>query len=236
MWAASLLQISGDLKYLFSSERHCRGTFPPGVYWQQNKLKITLVCFELKVFLNENKQRCSYVLLNILFLANENIFALYAVALQNVILSYLIWSFRQGPELFIALWTLWSHHALFYFVFFLIKGLGCKSMLISGIRNLVKNFANESSCALIKGRWTQTLHNISKVPLLLLTHNCPTCLGDTGMSSRDSKKKKKPHPLFCIILSRSREGQVWVIFPVSPSHFVYHSNANLVPLSMREQE
>lgn len=131
MWAASLLQISGDLKYLFSSERHCRGTFPPGVYWQQNKLKITLVYFELKVFLNENKQRCSYVLLNILSLANENIFALYAVALRNVILSYLIWSFRQGPELFIALRTLWSHCALFYFVLFLIKGLGCKSMLMS---------------------------------------------------------------------------------------------------------
>lgn len=27
-----------------------------------------------------------------------------------------------------------------------------------------------------------------------------------------------------------------LIFLVSPSHFVYHSNENLVPLSMREQE
>lgn len=31
-------------------------------------------------------------------------------------------------------------------------------------------------------------------------------------------------------------GQVPLIFLVSPSHFVYHSNENLVPLSMREQE
>lgn len=44
----------------------CKTTFPPGVYWQQNKLKITLVCFELKVFINQNKQHCSNVLAHFL--------------------------------------------------------------------------------------------------------------------------------------------------------------------------
>lgn len=36
-----------------------------------------------------------------------------------------------------------------------------------------------------------TRNNISKVELLLLTYNCPKCLGDTQMSSRGRLKKKE---------------------------------------------
>lgn len=43
---------------------------------------------------------------------------------------------------------------------------------------------------LYKGAVNTTPHTISKV-LLVRTHNCPTCLGDTRMSSWETKRKEK---------------------------------------------
>lgn len=81
-------------------------------------------------------------------------------------------------------------------------------MLIWRTQDLVKNFTDESSCALIKGQWTQHCITLRGVELLLLTHNCPTCLGDTQMSSRDTKKKSSPLVLhntqLCMAAGRGR--------------------------------
>lgn len=79
----------------------------------------------------------------------------------------------------------------------------------------VKNFADESIRPADKRTVNATLHNISKVELLLLTPNCPTCLGDTQMSSRDTKNLQ---PLFCIMLSFARrQGGAGVSEPSSVS-------------------
>lgn len=117
-------------------------------------------------------------------------------------------------------------------VLFLSPAFSSKSMLIWRTQGLCEELCRWKYPHADKRTVNATLHNISKVELLLLTPNCPTCLGDTRMSSRDTKNL---HPLFCIIRRRGGAG-VTGSLPVSPSHFVYHSNDNLVPLSMRDQE
>lgn len=74
------------------------------------------------------------------------------------------------------------------------------SMLIRRTQDFVENFADESGRPRDERQSrAQTLNDISKVELLLLTHNCPTCLGDTRMSSQDTKKIRGAS--FCIIVS-----------------------------------
>lgn len=162
---------------------------------------------------------------NILTRTNECIFTLCTLPHQYFILSYLIWLLRHGPELFIT-WTHRGRRAL------LSPAFSSKSMLIWRTQGLCEELCRWKYPHADKRTVNATLHNISKVELLLLTPNCPTCLGDTRMSSRDTKNL---HPLFCIIRRRGGAG-VTGSLPVSPSHFVYHSNDNLVPLSMRDQE
>lgn len=90
-----------------------------------------------------------------------------------------------------------------------------KSMLIWRTQGLCEELCRWKYPHADKRTVNATLHNISKVELLLLTPNCPTCLGDTQMSSRDTKNL---HPLFCIILSFARrQGGAGVREPSSVS-------------------
>lgn len=159
---------------------------------------------------------------------------LYTLAHHYFISPYLIWLFRQGPELFISLVTLRPLCFFFFFCFWLRAPVG-KSMLMWRTQDLEKNFADESSRAPIKGQWTQHRITLARCGyfywLIIVQH--------AWEIHRWVRGTPKSSPLVLHntqLWMEAGRGQVRVIFLVSPSHFVYHSNANLVPLSMRERE
>lgn len=126
---------------------------------------------------------------NILPPANERVFALHTLHQRRRLIPTLfdLIDAGRGPELFITADTARPATPRRSWPF------GCTSMLMPRTQDFVENFADERQSR------TQTLHDISKVELLLLTHNCPTCLGDTRMSSQDTKKIRGAS--FCIIVS-----------------------------------
>lgn len=79
---------------------------------------------------------------------NECIFTLCTLAHQYLIYSYLF-DCCDKVQNYLSSWTLQDPYALLFLAF------SCKSMLIWRTQDLVKNFADESSYALIKGQWTQ---------------------------------------------------------------------------------